>query len=101
MQKFQMTYFIPGNKGNWIVFACGGKGGCTNPLKDRYEAALGETVRAGFCRNELLWANIGEARVFTRDTSFQSSAFLFGSLVLPLLIVILAALGFSKRKKAR
>jgi hypothetical protein len=67
--KFQISYLFPGEHRNWIVFACGGKGGCTNPLKNRFESSLGKPVRAGFCNGELLWVELQGERIFTRDTS--------------------------------
>lgn len=97
LKKFQVSYFIPGDKGNWIVFACGGKGGCANPLKAKYDAYLGKEVRAGFCHNELLWVEIENERIFTRDTSPQSSWLPLIYLLPPLLIGFLAV--FLKPKR--
>jgi hypothetical protein len=95
--KFQISYYIPGERRNWVVFSCGGKGGCKNPLKGQFESSLGKPARAGFCNGQLLWVELQGERVFTRDNAFNPALLMVGIVIFVMIIFYLVS--FTGRSK--
>jgi hypothetical protein len=56
------AYYIPGERGNWIVFRCGRS--CTlTPLWKEFTAGLGKPASASFCNEQLLGVVVDGVRL--------------------------------------
>ena len=98
--EFRAEYFIRGERRNWIVLSCRGKGGCPKLLRDRMHAALGSLATAHTCRGELLSVDINGERVIDRDVSQWPTWRLLATMIGVFLIVCIAYV-MAERKRIR